>query len=153
MPLLSVLSIAKESRLESSTTSADDANTFRLRLSFSKFPSYPAKQIKLHLSFGFYTPCMLHPRDADSSPPTSEIRKNYIASYFQIFSIHLPVVHFLLLPMMVLAHFGVVSTDEVWSYDPIMRRWAQHASMILTHAMFACSILKGKIILAGGFSC
>ncbi|KAE8668830.1 F-box/kelch-repeat protein SKIP30 [Hibiscus syriacus] len=47
---------------------------------------------------------------------------------------------------------GSFATDEVWSYDPVMRRWAQRASMILPRAMFACCVLKGKIIVAGGFT-
>ncbi|KAK6239182.1 hypothetical protein QUC31_004651 [Theobroma cacao] len=47
---------------------------------------------------------------------------------------------------------GSFATDEVWSYDPIMRRWAQRASMILPRAMFACCVLKGKVIVAGGFT-
>ncbi|KAK8635883.1 hypothetical protein V6N13_004596 [Hibiscus sabdariffa] len=47
---------------------------------------------------------------------------------------------------------GSFATNEVWSYEPIMRRWAQCASMILPRAMFACCVLKGKIIVAGGFT-
>ncbi|OMP05085.1 hypothetical protein COLO4_09064 [Corchorus olitorius] len=47
---------------------------------------------------------------------------------------------------------GSFATNEVWSYDPIMRRWDQRASMILPRAMFACCVLKGKIIVAGGFT-
>lgn len=50
-------------------------------LSFAKLPSPPAKEIKLHLSLGLCTPCMLHPRDADCSSPTaSEIRRNRVVS-------------------------------------------------------------------------
>ncbi|WRX19326.1 Ankyrin repeat - like 6 [Theobroma cacao] len=49
-------------------------------LSFTKLPSSPAKEIKLHLSLGLCTPCMLHPRDADCLSPASEIRKNRVAS-------------------------------------------------------------------------
>ncbi|TYI55399.1 hypothetical protein E1A91_D11G138900v1 [Gossypium mustelinum] len=47
---------------------------------------------------------------------------------------------------------GSFATNEVWSYDPVVRRWAQHASMILPRAMFACCVLEGKIIVAGGFT-
>ncbi|PPR89216.1 hypothetical protein GOBAR_AA31458 [Gossypium barbadense] len=49
-------------------------------LSFVKLPSSPIKEIKLQLSFGLCTPCMLHPRDADCPSPTSEIRKNRVSS-------------------------------------------------------------------------
>uniref|UniRef100_A0A5B6ZVP5 Putative Galactose oxidase/kelch repeat superfamily protein n=1 Tax=Davidia involucrata TaxID=16924 RepID=A0A5B6ZVP5_DAVIN len=73
-----------------------------------------------------------------------------------------------------LAHFGVVSaagklfvlgggsdagdqdgsfaTNEVWSYDPVARRWAPCASMLVPRAMFACCVLDGKIVVAGGFT-
>lgn len=78
-----------------------------------------------------------------------------------------------------LAHFGVVSTagklfvlgggsdavdpltgdqdgsfasNEVWSYDLIIRQWSPRASMLVPRAMFACCVLKGKIIVAGGFT-
>ncbi|XWS36320.1 hypothetical protein CRYUN_Cryun20dG0075000 [Craigia yunnanensis] len=47
---------------------------------------------------------------------------------------------------------GSFATDEVWSYDPILHRWAQRASMILPRVMFACCVLKGKIIVAVGFT-
>ncbi|XP_039046487.1 E3 ubiquitin-protein ligase XBAT33-like [Hibiscus syriacus] len=49
-------------------------------LSFVKLPSSPVKEIKLQLSFGLCTPCMLHPRDADFPSPTSEIRKARVSS-------------------------------------------------------------------------
>lgn len=47
---------------------------------------------------------------------------------------------------------GIFATDEVWSYDPVLRRWAQRASMLVPRAMFACCVLEGKIIVAGGFT-
>ncbi|XVF12456.1 hypothetical protein REPUB_Repub08aG0120100 [Reevesia pubescens] len=115
LPLLSVLNIARECGLHSSSSSLDDADTCAVCferscsvaadgcghelcvrcalylcstshipsnmvappgsipcplcrhgiLSFVKLPSFPAKEIKLHLSLGLCTPCMLHPRDAD----------------------------------------------------------------------------------------
>ncbi|XP_038993558.1 E3 ubiquitin-protein ligase XBAT33-like [Hibiscus syriacus] len=49
-------------------------------LSFVKLPSSPAKEIKLHVSFGLCTPCMLHPCDTDCSSPASDVRKNRVAS-------------------------------------------------------------------------
>ncbi|KAA3459837.1 E3 ubiquitin-protein ligase XBAT33-like [Gossypium australe] len=130
LPLLSVLNIARECGLQSSTTSSDDVDTCAVCLeracsvaaegcghelcircalylcstshipsnmvaptgsipcplcrhgilSFVKLPSSPIKEIKLQLSFGLCTPCMLHPRDADCPSPTSEIRKNRVSS-------------------------------------------------------------------------
>ncbi|KAG8389325.1 hypothetical protein BUALT_Bualt02G0217600 [Buddleja alternifolia] len=47
---------------------------------------------------------------------------------------------------------GCFATDEVWSYDPVTRQWALCASMIVPRAMFACCVLDGKIIVAGGFT-
>ncbi|KAL2238851.1 UNVERIFIED_CONTAM: F-box/kelch-repeat protein SKIP30 [Sesamum indicum] len=47
---------------------------------------------------------------------------------------------------------GCFATDEVWSYDPVTRQWALCASMIVPRAMFACCVLEGKIIVAGGFT-
>ncbi|XP_022736697.1 E3 ubiquitin-protein ligase XBAT33-like isoform X2 [Durio zibethinus] len=131
LPLLSVLNIARECGLQSSTTFfSDDADTCAVCLeracsvaaegcghelcvrcalylcstshipsnmvaqpgsipcplcrhgilSFAKLPSSPAKELKLHLSLGLCTPCMLHPRDADCPSPASKIRKNRDAS-------------------------------------------------------------------------
>ncbi|XP_039032465.1 E3 ubiquitin-protein ligase XBAT33-like [Hibiscus syriacus] len=48
-------------------------------LSFVKLPSSPRKEIKLQLSFGLCTPCMLHPRNADCPSQNSEIRKNRVS--------------------------------------------------------------------------
>ncbi|XP_071686219.1 E3 ubiquitin-protein ligase XBAT33-like [Rutidosis leptorrhynchoides] len=47
-------------------------------IAFTKLPGSPAKDIKLHLSLAFCTPCMLHPREpTESTPPgTPEIIKN-----------------------------------------------------------------------------
>lgn len=47
---------------------------------------------------------------------------------------------------------GSFATNEVWSYDPIIRQWAPRAPMILPRAMFACCVLDGKIVVAGGFT-
>ncbi|XP_010256105.1 PREDICTED: F-box/kelch-repeat protein SKIP30-like [Nelumbo nucifera] len=47
---------------------------------------------------------------------------------------------------------GIFATDEVWSYDPILCQWARRASMLVPRAMFACCVLEGKIIVAGGFT-
>ncbi|GLU21061.1 hypothetical protein SLE2022_372250 [Rubroshorea leprosula] len=133
LPLLSVLNIARESGLQSSTTSScDDGDACAVCLeracsvaaegcghalcvrcalylcstsnipsemvgppgsipcplcrhgilSFVKLPSSPAKEIRLHLSLGLCTPCMLHPHDADCQSPACapEIRKNCVAS-------------------------------------------------------------------------
>ncbi|KAF5741916.1 Galactose oxidase/kelch repeat superfamily protein [Tripterygium wilfordii] len=49
-------------------------------------------------------------------------------------------------------HDGSFATDEVWSYDPVLRQWTQRASMLVPRAMFACCVLNGKIIVAGGFT-
>lgn len=47
---------------------------------------------------------------------------------------------------------GSFATDDVWSYDPVTRQWAMCASMIVPRAMFACCVLDGKIVVAGGFT-
>ncbi|KNA23759.1 hypothetical protein SOVF_022230 [Spinacia oleracea] len=47
---------------------------------------------------------------------------------------------------------GSFATNEVWSYDPVMRKWAQCAPMLVPRAMFACCVLDGKIVVAGGFT-
>nr|XP_043636256.1 F-box/kelch-repeat protein SKIP30-like isoform X2 [Erigeron canadensis] len=47
---------------------------------------------------------------------------------------------------------GCFPTNEVWSYDPIIRQWAQRAPMIVPRIMFACCVLDGKILVAGGFT-
>ncbi|XP_044486191.1 F-box/kelch-repeat protein SKIP30-like [Mangifera indica] len=47
---------------------------------------------------------------------------------------------------------GSFATNEVWSYDPVIRQWAQRASMLVPRAMFACCALNGKIVVAGGFT-
>ncbi|OVA14137.1 zinc finger protein [Macleaya cordata] len=133
LPLLSVLNIARECGLQSSTASPDDSDICAVCLekactvaaegcghelcvrcalylcsasnipsdiigppgsipcplcrhgiiSFIKLTSSPAKEeLKLHLSLGLCTPCMLHHRDPDPSPTTvrPEIRKNRVAS-------------------------------------------------------------------------
>ncbi|KAK9292529.1 hypothetical protein L1049_020503 [Liquidambar formosana] len=132
LPLMSVLNIARECGLQSSTTSSDDNDICAVCLeractvaaegcghelcvrcalylcstsniasemvgppgsipcplcrhgiiSFVKLPGTPEKEIKLHLSLGLCTPCMLHPRDPDHPSParTPEIRRNRVAS-------------------------------------------------------------------------
>uniref|UniRef100_A0A5B6ZY20 Putative Galactose oxidase/kelch repeat superfamily protein n=1 Tax=Davidia involucrata TaxID=16924 RepID=A0A5B6ZY20_DAVIN len=47
---------------------------------------------------------------------------------------------------------GSSATNEVWSYDPVSRGWAPRASMLVPRAMFACCVLDGKIVVAGGFT-
>ncbi|KAJ0878156.1 putative F-box domain, kelch-type beta propeller, F-box-like domain superfamily [Helianthus annuus] len=47
---------------------------------------------------------------------------------------------------------GSFATNEVWAYDPVIRRWSQRASMIVPRTMFACCVLNGKILVAGGFT-
>lgn len=47
---------------------------------------------------------------------------------------------------------GSFATNEVWSYDPVARQWTPRASMIVPRAMFACCVLEGKIVVAGGFT-
>lgn len=47
---------------------------------------------------------------------------------------------------------GTFASNEVWSYDPILRQWSTRASMLVPRAMFACCALNGKIIVAGGFT-
>ncbi|XP_010413182.1 PREDICTED: F-box/kelch-repeat protein SKIP30 isoform X2 [Camelina sativa] len=49
-------------------------------------------------------------------------------------------------------HDGTFATDEVWSYDFVQRRWTPRASMLVPRAMFACCVLDGKIVVAGGFT-
>jgi hypothetical protein len=47
---------------------------------------------------------------------------------------------------------GSFATNEIWSYDPVVRTWAPRAPMIVPRAMFACCVLDGKIVVAGGFT-
>lgn len=49
-------------------------------------------------------------------------------------------------------HDGSFATNEVWSYDPLTRQWSPRASMLLPRSMFACCVLDGKIVVAGGFT-
>ncbi|KAF9616913.1 hypothetical protein IFM89_032875 [Coptis chinensis] len=51
-------------------------------ISFAKLPCSQAKELKLRLSLGLCTPCMLHHHDPDSSTIASrpEIRRNRVAS-------------------------------------------------------------------------
>lgn len=48
--------------------------------SFTKFPGSPAKEVKLQMSLGLCTPCMLHQCDPDSQSPTCtpDFRKNRV---------------------------------------------------------------------------
>ena len=47
---------------------------------------------------------------------------------------------------------GSFATDEVWSFDPVIRKWSQCKPMLDPRAMFACCVLDGKIVVAGGFT-
>lgn len=51
-------------------------------VSFVKLPGSPAKEMKLPLTLGLCTPCMLHSRDTDEQSPACvpEIRRNRVAS-------------------------------------------------------------------------
>ncbi|KAL5712563.1 F-box/kelch-repeat protein skip30 [Ranunculus cassubicifolius] len=49
-------------------------------------------------------------------------------------------------------HYGIFATNEVWCYDPVFRYWTKKAPMLVPRAMFACCILEGRIIVAGGFT-
>lgn len=49
-------------------------------------------------------------------------------------------------------HDGIFATNEVWSYDPILRQWTQKSPMLVPRAMFACCVLDGRILVAGGFT-
>ncbi|KAL4558753.1 hypothetical protein LXL04_036955 [Taraxacum kok-saghyz] len=47
---------------------------------------------------------------------------------------------------------GSFATNEVWAYDPVLRRWSSRAAMVVPRAMFACCVVNGKILVAGGFT-
>lgn len=47
---------------------------------------------------------------------------------------------------------GSFATNEVWSFDPVTRQWSPRASMLVPRSMFACCVLGGKIVVAGGFT-
>ncbi|XP_042516077.1 F-box/kelch-repeat protein SKIP30-like [Macadamia integrifolia] len=47
---------------------------------------------------------------------------------------------------------GETATDAVWSYDPILGSWDRRASMLLPRSHFACCVLEGKIVVAGGLN-
>ncbi|KAF5455013.1 hypothetical protein F2P56_024633 [Juglans regia] len=47
---------------------------------------------------------------------------------------------------------GSFATNEVWSYDLVTRQWSPRASMPVPRIMFACCVLDGKIVVAGGFT-
>ncbi|KAE8009748.1 hypothetical protein FH972_006166 [Carpinus fangiana] len=47
---------------------------------------------------------------------------------------------------------GSFATNEVWSYDPVTRQWSARAPMLVPRSMFACCVLDGKIVVAGGFT-
>lgn len=44
------------------------------------------------------------------------------------------------------------STNEVWLFDLITRTWSMRAPMLVSRAMFACCVVDGKIVVAGGFT-
>ena len=47
---------------------------------------------------------------------------------------------------------GCFATNEVWSYDPVVRQWSPRAAMLVPRSMFACCVMNGKIVVAGGFT-
>lgn len=47
---------------------------------------------------------------------------------------------------------GAFATNEVWMYDPMVRQWTLSAPMLIPRYMFACCVLEGKIVVAGGFT-
>ncbi|KAF3774588.1 F-box/kelch-repeat protein [Nymphaea thermarum] len=49
-------------------------------------------------------------------------------------------------------HDSIFPTNEVWSYNPILRQWTSCARMLVARAMFACSVLDGRIVVAGGLT-
>ncbi|CAM8959332.1 hypothetical protein QQ045_005140 [Rhodiola kirilowii] len=49
-------------------------------------------------------------------------------------------------------HHGSFATNEVWSYDSVERHWTPRASMLVPRSMFACCVVNGKIVVAGGFT-
>ncbi|XP_052187956.1 F-box/kelch-repeat protein SKIP30 [Diospyros lotus] len=49
-------------------------------------------------------------------------------------------------------HDGSFASNEVWAFDPVSRQWSPQASMLVARAMFACCVLDGKIVAAGGFT-
>lgn len=44
------------------------------------------------------------------------------------------------------------SCTEVWSFNPKTRKWLKQAPMHESRALFACGVLDGKIIVAGGMN-
>ncbi|WOH01699.1 hypothetical protein DCAR_0521084 [Daucus carota subsp. sativus] len=46
---------------------------------------------------------------------------------------------------------GIFATNEVWSYEPVTKKWAICAPMVTPRIMFACGVVNGKIVVAGGF--
>ncbi|CAN6439720.1 unnamed protein product [Victoria cruziana] len=49
-------------------------------------------------------------------------------------------------------HDSIFPTNEVWSYNPITRQWTLCAPMLVARAMFACSVLDERIVVAGGLT-
>ncbi|KAL1816696.1 hypothetical protein ACET3Z_019270 [Daucus carota] len=49
-------------------------------------------------------------------------------------------------------HHTFPATNQVWSYEPVTRRWTLCEPMIKARANFACGVLDGMIIVAGGLS-
>lgn len=47
---------------------------------------------------------------------------------------------------------GVTATAEVWGFDAAVRAWAKKAPMLTPRAQFACCVLDGALVVAGGFS-
>ncbi|KAL3688693.1 hypothetical protein R1sor_015002 [Riccia sorocarpa] len=49
-------------------------------------------------------------------------------------------------------HDATIATSEVWRYDPFTHEWEQMANMLTARSQFACCVLKGRIVVAGGFT-
>lgn len=49
-------------------------------------------------------------------------------------------------------HDGIFATNEVWSYDPLVRQWSKRAPMLVPRALFAFCALNGIIVVAGCFT-
>lgn len=46
----------------------------------------------------------------------------------------------------------VFSTNEVWSFDLVTQSWSLRAPMLVSRVMFACCVVDGKIVVAGGLT-
>ncbi|KAM3221550.1 F-box/kelch-repeat protein isoform X1 [Capsicum annuum] len=50
----------------------------------------------------------------------------------------------------VFPHQGAVTTNEVFQFDPFRKEWRKVASMRTPRSHFACSVVSGKVYVAGG---